>query len=187
LIVGIGLLIVVGVSVLYGEVVFKALDGMYGLSRTDRGFGSGATGRVEAWKWTWELFARNPILGVGFRSHEFLLKTDSSSHNGYLATLAEIGILGFLGLLFLVARGLGLLWAGSRQEGTGFSQSILFGLCIGYLLLAIFERYLINVGNPTSLLFLISIMRPGSMEDPEFEPVDELRADEPEEPIYGHS
>jgi O-antigen ligase len=192
LIAGICLLMVVGVSILYGEVLFKTLDGVYGLSRADRGFGSGATGRVEAWKWTWELFVRNPILGVGFRSHEFLLKADSSSHNGYLATLAEIGIIGFVGILFLVVRGLRLLWVGSRQEGPGFSQSILFGLCVGYLLLAIFERYLINVGNPTSLLFLVSIMRSGAMEHPvtepeEFqpEPVDESMVDESEEPVYG--
>ncbi|MEQ1795347.1 MAG: hypothetical protein ABL970_14280, partial [Nitrospira sp.] len=38
--------------------------------------------------------------------------------------------------------------------------SILLGLCVGYLLLALFERYLINVGNPTSLLFLLCIMQP---------------------------
>jgi hypothetical protein len=193
LIAGIGLMIVGGLSILYGDVVFKTLDGVYGLTRADRGFGSGATGRVEAWKWTWELFVRNPIVGVGFRAHEFILKADSSSHNGYLATLAEIGIIGFLSVLFLIVRGMHLLWAGSRHVGAGFSQSILLGLCVGYLLLAIFERYLINVGNPTSLLFLVSIMRPGTMEHPVTEPeeclsepLDESVADESGEHIYGH-
>jgi O-antigen ligase len=136
---------------------------------------------------------RNPVIGVGFRAHEFLLKADSSSHNGYLATLAEVGILGFLGVLFLVARGLYLLWAGSREPGPGFSQSILFGLCVGYLLLAVFERYLINIGNPTSLLFLVSIMRPRAMESPVadpdellLEPLDDLAAIESDERVYGH-
>jgi len=130
---------------------------------------------------------------VGFRAHEFLLKADSSSHNGYLATLAEVGILGFFGVLFLVARGLSLLWVGSREPGPGFSQSILFGLCVGYLLLAVFERYLINVGNPTSLLFLVAIMRPRAMEgsvaspdELQSEPLDELAVDEPGERVYGH-
>ena len=136
---------------------------------------------------------RNPVLGVGFRAHEFLLKADSSSHNGYLATLAEVGILGFLGVLYLVMRGMRLLWAGSRKPGPGFSQSILFGLCVGYLLLAVFERYLINVGNPTSLLFLVGIMRPGALEGSVAEPdelqpesLDELAVDEPERRVYGH-
>jgi len=193
LLVGIGLLLAVVVTIAYGEVMFNTLDRLYGLSTADRGISSGATGRVTAWKWTWELFMRNPVIGVGFRAHEFLLKADSSSHNGYLATLAEVGILGFLGALSLVARGLYLLWTGSREPGPGFSQSILFGLCVGYLLLAVFERYLINVGNPTSLLFLVGIMRSRAIEDsmtksdePEPEPLDELTVGEPEEQVYGH-
>lgn len=193
LIAGIVLILTVGVTIAYGDTMFNTLDRFYGLSRADRGFGSGATGRVEAWKWTWELFVRNPVLGVGFRAHEFLLKVDSSSHNGYLATLAEVGLLGFLGVLYLVARGLHLLWAGSREPGPGFSQSILFGLCVGYLLLAVFERYLINVGNPTSLLFLVSIMRAGALEGPVpepdeqlLEPVDELASEELVDGVYRH-
>ena len=123
-----------------------------------------------------------------FRAHEYLLKADSSAHNGYLATLAEVGLLGFLAIAFLITRGLYLLWAGSREPGSGFSQSILFGLCVGYLLLAVFERYLINVGNPTSLLFLVSVMRTGAMEPDEqrLDPVDELSAEELEEGVYGH-
>lgn len=193
LIAGIGLIVAVGVTLVYGDVVYRALDRSYGLSTADRGISSGASGRVAAWKWTWELFMRNPVIGVGFRAHEFLLKADSSSHNGYLATLAEVGILGFLGVLFLVVRGLYLLWAGSREPGPGFSQSILFGLCVGYLLLAVFERYLINIGNPTSLLFLVSIMRPRAMESPVadpdellLEPLDDLAAIESDERVYGH-
>jgi O-antigen ligase len=193
LIAGIGLIVAVGVMFVYGDVVYRVLDRSYGLSTADRGLGSGATGRVAAWKWTWELFVRNPVLGVGFRAHEFLLKTDSSSHNGYLATLAEVGILGFLGVMFLVVRGMRLLWTGSREPGPGFSQSILFGLCAGYLLLAVFERYLINVGNPTSLLFLVAIMRSRAMEDSvanpdelQAEPLDELAVGEPGERVYGH-
>jgi O-antigen ligase len=193
LLAGIGLIVAVGVMIAYGDVMFSTLDRLYGLSRADRGFGSGATGRVAAWKWTWDLFVHNPVIGVGFRAHEFLLKTDSSSHNGYLATLAEVGALGFLGVLFLVIRGMRLLWSGSREPGPGFSQSILFGLCAGYLLLAVFERYLINVGNPTSLLFLVSIMRPRAMQNsvasPDElapEPLDESAVGDPGERVYGH-
>jgi O-antigen ligase len=193
LLAGIGLILAVGVTIAYGDVMYRVLDRFYALSTADRGISSGASGRVTAWKWTWELFVHNPVLGVGFRAHEYLLKADSSAHNGYLATLAEVGLLGFLGILFLVVRGLHLLWVGSREPESGFSQSILFGLCVGYLLLAVFERYLINVGNPTSLLFLVSIMRPGAMEGPVieaneqlFDPVGELMIEEPEEEVYGH-
>lgn len=157
---GVGLLLGAVLALLYGDALYRTLDEFYALSSADRGLGSGATGRTAAWKATWEMFLRNPVLGVGFRAHEQFLKIDSSAHNGYLATLAEIGIIGFLGVLFLVGRGARLLWAGAHDSEQKFSSSLLFGLCVGYLLLGIFERFLINVGNPTSLLFLLCIMRP---------------------------
>jgi O-antigen ligase len=193
LLAGIALLLAVGVTIAYGDVLYKTADRFYALSTADRGINSGASGRVTAWKGTWELFVRNPVLGVGFRAHEHLLKADTSAHNGYLATLAEVGMLGFLGVVYLVVRGLYVLWADSREPEWGFSQSILFGLCVGYLLLAVFERYLINVGNPTSLLFLLSIMRPEAIERPVAdsdewlsEPLDEAAVGEPGSLGYGH-
>lgn len=162
----VGLLVVAGTVVLYGGQVYETLDRFYSLSAADRGIGSGATGRVEAWKWTWELFLRNPIIGVGFRAHEFLLRVDSSSHNGYLATLAELGLIGFLAIACLIARGLRLLWVRAQEPEGGFVPSLLLGLSVGYLFLAVFERYLINVGNPTSLLFLLAVMQPQGEVDP---------------------
>lgn len=169
---GVGLLFGTVLALLYGDALYRALDEFYALSSADRGLGSGATGRTAAWKATWEMFLRNPVLGVGFRAHEQFLKIDSSAHNGYLATLAEIGIIGFLGVLFLVGRGARLLWEAAHDSEQKFSSSLLFGLCVGYLLLAIFERFLINVGNPTSLLFLLCIMRP------DFNEMDRAEADE---------
>lgn len=166
LLLGVGLLLVIGTAVMYGGILYDTLDRLYALSTADRGIGSGATGRLDAWKWTWELFLRNPIIGVGFRAHEFLLRVDSSSHNGYLATLAEVGLIGFLAVSYLIIRGLHLLWIRVKESEEGFVHSILFGLCVGYLFLAVFERYLINVGNPTSLLFLLSVMQPELEPDP---------------------
>jgi len=158
------LVVAVGATAIYGDVLYGFLDRFFALSAADRGFGSGATGRITAWKTTWDLFLRHPVLGVGFRAHEHILKVDTSAHNGYLATLAEVGIIGFLAVMYLVLRGLRLLWASIKNPSHVFTYSILFGLCVGYLLLAVFERYLINVGNPTSLLFLLSVIRPGIME-----------------------
>jgi O-antigen ligase len=188
----VSLLLALGVILAYGDLLYATLDRFYALSAADRGISSGATGRITAWRATWDLFTRNPVLGVGFRAHEHLLKVDTSAHNGYLATLAEVGILGFIGVGYLTVRGLNLLLAGSSKPDTWFRDSVLFGLCVAYLLLALFERYLINVGNPTSLLFLLSIMRPREMEAPASEPDELLRdrdgeasASGPFEPVYG--
>lgn len=181
---GIGLLLVGVLALAYGDVLYRVLDQFYALSTADRGLGSGASGRTAAWKATWEMFLRNPLLGVGFRAHEQFLKVDSSAHNGYLATLAEVGIIGFLGVVYLVARGLRFLWVSTGSSERLSSSSLLFGLCVGYLLLAVFERFLINVGNPTSLLFLLCIMQPGMPpadvmeEDETWSGVEEERIDE---------
>ena len=108
---------------------------------------------------TWEMFLHNPVLGVGFRAHDQILKVDSSAHNGYLATLAEVGIVGFLAVVYLVLRGLRQLWVSTKDPERMFGSSVLLGVAVAYLLLAVFERFLINVGDPTSLLFLLCIMR----------------------------
>lgn len=148
----------------YGEEIIRSLDRVYDLSTADRGIGSGASGRLAAWKGTWDLFVHNPAVGVGFRAHEHLLKADTSAHNGYLATLAEIGLIGFAAVVYLVGRALSGWWRAAHDVESTIHASVLFGLCVGYLLLALFERYLINVGNPTSLLFLLCLMRPASPE-----------------------
>lgn len=101
-------------------------------------------------------FWDNPVLGIGFRAHEVLLGI--SSHNGYLAMLAEIGLIGFVAVIYIILIGVFLLWRKVRHTELTFSHSILFGLSCGYLFLAMFERFLINVGNPTSLLFLIATL-----------------------------
>lgn len=156
----VGLLAIVGIGAMYGGQVYDTLDRLYSLSTADRGVGSGASGRLEAWKSTWKLFLDHPFIGVGFRAHEFLLRVDSSAHNGYLATLAELGLIGFLAILSLIARSLHLLWQRAQEPEGGFIPSLLLGLSVGYLFLAVFERYLLNVGNPTSLLFLLAMMQP---------------------------
>lgn len=178
------LLAAAGATVAFGDKIFQSVDQVYALSTADRGIGSGASGRLTAWKGTWDLFVRNPAIGIGFRAHEHLLKTDTSAHNGYLATLAEIGLLGFLGVAYLIWRALTLWWSAAHEPNRTVHASILFGLCVGYLLLALFERYLINVGNPTSLLFLLCIMQPrrsdmtGSAEDEEWPSLEEEPAGE---------
>jgi O-antigen ligase len=122
-----------------------------------RGLDTGATGRSAAWSATWRLFVENPIFGVGFRAHEARLGVASSSHNGYLALLAEVGLVGFTSVIYLVATGAAFLYKRVASKDAVFCYSILFGLVAGYLVVAMFERYLLNVGNPTSLLFLVAI------------------------------
>jgi O-antigen ligase len=113
-------------------------------------------GRFLPWQETWSLFLSHPLFGVGYRAHENLLKTATSSHNGYLAMLAEIGLIGSAALLYPIWKGIQFLRLKNTFE-PAVSYAVLISLCIAYLYLALFERFLINLGNPTSILFLMAL------------------------------
>jgi O-antigen ligase len=144
----------------YSEAVVRGTTDFFAIQDRHRGLESGGSGRLETWKTTWNLFLSHPILGVGFRTHEVVLKVASSAHNGYLALLAEIGVIGFAAVCLVTLAGLWKTWRRNQDPSQTFSYSVLLGLACGYCVLAIFERYFINAGNPTSLLFLLSILGP---------------------------
>ena len=154
--------VVVGaaLAVYHSESVVRGVTDFFAIQDRHRGLESGGSGRLETWKATWNLFLSHPVLGVGFRAHEAVLKVASSAHNGYLALLAEIGMIGFAAVLLVALSGLWKTWRRSQDPSQTFSYSVLLGLACGYFVLAIFERYFINAGNPTSLLFLLSILGP---------------------------
>ncbi len=135
------------------------IESFFAVHNRYRGLGTGATGRFEAWSATWSLFLSHPIIGVGFRASEHYNLVQSSAHNGYIAMFAEIGLFGTLAVFYVVTAGIRNLLRQSKQAETMWSRTILLGICVGYLIVAVFERYLLNMGNPTSLVFLLGIMQ----------------------------
>lgn len=117
-----------------------------------RGLQSGATGRDEAWAEALGLWFNSPLLGVGFRKHEDLMVlTDLSSHNAYIAMLADTGFVGFLAYMaFLI----GSLIAAVRGITDNKLRLFLVGVIISYAFAGMFERRAINVGNSFSITFL---------------------------------
>jgi len=146
------------VAAVYYESILQHMETFFAVHDKWRGVGTGATGRQYAWRETWELFLGSPITGVGFRAHERLMRSATSSHNGYLALLAETGFLGFSSAVYLILSGIAVLWQNAKNGKLINQQGILFGMCMGYLFLGLFERYLFNFGNATSLLFIMGIM-----------------------------
>lgn len=155
--------LVIGVVVVEWEFVADFAGSFLQVNEANRGVESGFSGRTQVWSEVWTLFLDNMIFGIGFRAHEVILGI--SSHNGYLATAAEVGIVGYLAVMYIIIRGVALLNADVGKQGAGKSLSVLFGLCVSYLFLAMFERFLINVGNPTSLLFLFAVLYPTILRD----------------------
>ena len=143
----------------YSSFFLMTADKFFLWSDPHRGIESGMSGRLHTWRKTVELIQDNWIFGVGFRAHESFIKS-SSAHNGYLATMAEIGIIGFVAIMTFILIRQYRLFTSWRIDSSSVVLNVLFPLSIGYLLIAIFERYLINIGNPVSLLFLLALMRP---------------------------
>lgn len=160
-----GLMLGVGVAAAYWSTVLAAIEGFFAVDNHYRGLGTGATGRLQAWRETWGLFTSHPFLGVGFRAHDVLIKSQTSAHNGYLALLAEIGIVGFSAVMYLLISGMWRLRSLIHNAETAPMASPMLGLCAGYCFIAIFERYLINIGNPTSLIFMLAILYKGGVSE----------------------
>jgi O-antigen ligase len=155
------ILLAIGVifAIYYSEVVLNELGNYFEIHSQYRGLGSGASGRSAVWAKSWRMFLDNPLIGIGFRAQESVLQA-GGAHNGYLSMLAEIGFIGFMGAISLIFVGIRLLWSNAKIPHLNHTHSILTGLCCGYLFLAMFERYLFNIGNPTSLLFMVGILWP---------------------------
>lgn len=132
---------------------YELLNEFFKWDDKHRGLASGASGRLIVWGWMWDLIKDNFLIGVGFRAHGEFIQA-SSAHNGYLALLADIGIFGFSAIaMYVVWRILFLYQCYIRSRAP--IAAIYFGFAVGFLALAFFERYLLNIGNPGSLMFLL--------------------------------
>ncbi len=142
---------------IFWEQIWSHVANYLALKDPYRGIKSHFTGRMYAWKAAWKLFLSSPWFGVGFRTHELLLKIASSAHNGYIGLLAEIGLPGFLFGVYLTISGVVYQMNLIRYNLYVNVAKTFLALSVAYLFIAFFERYLINVGNPTSVLFLLAI------------------------------
>lgn len=103
---------------------------------------AGRSLRIEKWKCALDSWKKEPFLGVGtgdenavlmecFKSRniEEAIRWGYNSHNQYLSTLTQVGILGLISLMALVAYP--LLIGFKKQNLMVFSAGLIFMLCIG--------------------------------------------------------
>lgn len=134
--------------------VMEVLDDLLKIDDPLRGLHSGATGREELWKAAIDLWWNHPVFGVGYRMHEAFLPLNFSSHNAYLAMLADTGLFGFLWYMALMIAA----WVGMFRLGDPATRNLAIGVVGSYALIGLFERRAINGGNPMSLLFLATAL-----------------------------
>src|SRR3972149_3862174 len=149
------------------------------------GPGNSMAARVEIWKETYPLFAKNPLIGNGwgrsilYGRAKILTKTGLSNialseqptHNDYLRLLAETGILGFgayFWLLFAVSR-----WGWHRyvQSTHSFSKGIALGfwtLTVVYFTLSTDSNLIRNMAFQWSFWALAAVVYKTSILDKGF-------------------
>jgi exopolysaccharide production protein ExoQ len=146
---------VIMLSFIYWDKLFAYATEMFDLDSEQRGLGSGGTGRVDIWirgidfifTRSWEIF-----IGSGMRTSGYMGFPAESS---YITLAVESGL--FLTAIILISL-MNILHICFRQQaaGSAFHRFAFYALVFA-MFQSVFNRYLIAIGNPFSLLiFLIA-------------------------------
>ncbi len=122
------------------------------LEDPDRGFGSGLTGRVDAWRDSWLMFLKRPLFGTGPRTQgDYPIRNWVGCHNGYLATLLEVGLFGAIPVFALLVRG--IFWV-RKKKGSSLA-CILSTAAVAIAVRAMCENLLFNGISLTSITLIL--------------------------------
>jgi exopolysaccharide production protein ExoQ len=143
-----------------GDNVAAYLDTILQIHSSSRGLSSGFTGRDVLWAHAFSTFLSDPVLlfvGGGLRSSE-LATIGFLTENSYITILLDSGL--FLGGALILVLLYTLVSARRLSRGAGapgMSKPTLFlvPLLVFVLVQSFFDRYLVAVGNPASLLLLL--------------------------------
>lgn len=108
------------------------------LDDPNRGLGTGLVGRTESFQVFWNIFSKNPWLGIGLDNAAWqgIETVDESLHNGILVILAEYGLIGIL-ILGILLR---------RLFVDGFNDKFLLSIRIALLFMFFLSARSVNLG-----------------------------------------
>ena len=91
-----------------------------------QGLDSSAQERVAIWTDAIDVITHNPVLGRGFNTYEFMGRVGSyrDTHNYYLKLLVELGFVGLLAFLWLIASAARMAWRLFRNAREPLSRAI---------------------------------------------------------------
>ena len=156
-------------SVVNVETIYAYLYQILDLASEQRGIESGGSGRTELWQLGfdqilhqgWQLFS-----GGGLRSSEAEI-IGFHTENSYITIVLDSGVI-FGGLviftiLLYVVRVFNLAYR--EVHGKSYFYNALLGMMLFVVIEFVFNRYLIGIGNPSSLLFMIVCAAVGLLRD----------------------
>lgn len=93
------------------------------------GLDPSAAHRVELWDHAMDLFEEHPVFGIGFGGFGFTVPAGelTDTHNFYMKTLSEEGVVGIVLLAFVFLRALLSGWRLYRRGASPFQQGLGFG------------------------------------------------------------
>jgi O-antigen ligase len=135
--------------------VHSVISSLFLLDNPYRGVSSGFAGRVDQLPVALELIQQHPWVGNGFRVEDIYVanrmkdKAIMAIHNGYLGTLAQIGLLGSVPLFLVITTGVVNLTRHARR-----SLCERAGICLvgSFLTIALSGPVLVSVANPSGAL-----------------------------------
>lgn|GEM_PF-4368119 len=140
-------------------IVYMISEDVLYLHDPEKGVGY-LSGRTAIWGFVWQLFLKNPIIGIGFRMSDTVVQKalgEASVHNVYLTTLAETGIVGtffmMLAVCFALYRLFIMAWKYQDKNCIFY-----FGVLMGASIFGMAESNLINIGNVSSIICLVGLI-----------------------------
>jgi exopolysaccharide production protein ExoQ len=145
-------------GIIYSGPIVQYLSEMLELDSSSRGLDTGGSGRIELWQQgvnllanrNWELF-----IGSGLRSSSPEI-IGFSTESSYITIIIESGM--FVGLALLLYMASIILRRLTRTAISKFDSTVLY-LILFAMTQSIFNRYLIAIGNPMSLIVLMFISK----------------------------
>ncbi len=125
LLIGVAVILLTWTTVLPSSVVDRIL-----MTETSSGeLESSAAHRVNLWEHAYGLFKQRPVFGVGFGGFGFTVPEGelTDTHNFYMKTLSEQGIIGLILLLIILVIAMRSGWRLYRTGTTPFLQGLGFG------------------------------------------------------------
>jgi O-antigen ligase len=136
-------------TAMFWEDLTAFVNEVFLLDSSDRGVGSGMSGRTELWAESISKWLKSPVFGNGY-------KTNPEAHNSLLMMLSETGIIGAFSWCLLWV--LIFIRTLSRRYRTDECNPVFTAIAGSYFLSGITHPTAINI-NPTSIVFIISGVR----------------------------
>jgi O-antigen ligase len=147
---------VIALGILYAVQHRETITDTMSLDEKERSIETG-TGRYEIWRFLLTtVIPENPWLGIGPGQHTDLVLAatgSTNSHNGFLTSLSDTGIIGTFPLLLLTGFCLRAAWQRRKRPEFAWVSAIF----IAGVVESLGESVFFSIGNPASLLFMLSV------------------------------